>query len=299
MAADEAPGAVNISTERVSGSADASAAADFIISFLDASIAAGSNRSDVAKGMRNLFEMMVSPLPAHAGAEIRVEVNGDQVEILLDGRIVQANLPGSSFMRSFYRQVVCYFIDRYPGHIWLHAGCVASAIGAVILPGGWARGKTSLVVQLCERGWTYLSDDIVPLDPEGSVLPFPGTPQIRSKADRDLPREEIGGLPKSALPLDPTKLADGRQPLAMIVFPLFVTGALAELTPISPARALAQLIENCLSFVKNEDATIARLGAVVTRTPAYELRFGNVVDATAMLNHAYELRQRALRLAAE
>ncbi len=293
----EAGGIVTISSKQQRASADFDAG-DFVISFKGASIAASSNRPDVAKGLRHLFEMMVAPRTAQAGAEIRVELDGDKVEFLRDGKVIQANMPGSSFMRSFYRQVICYFIDRYPSYVWLHAGCAASAIGALILPGAWARGKTSLVIKLCEKGWTFLSDDIVPLDPEGCVWPFPGTPQIRSKPDRELPRAEIGGLPKSALPLDRNKLAVDRQPLAMIVFPQFVTGAAAELTPISAARALAQLIENCLSFVKNEDATISRLGAAVARIPAYELRFGDVVDAAMMLDHVYELKLRAVQLAA-
>ena len=152
---------------------------EFMVSFLDHRIRATSNRADVALAMRNLFAMMVTPYSAKSSCEVRVEVFGHEVKILLDGRAISELPPAPSFLRSFYRQIVCQFIERYPRLVWLHAGAAASSDGAVILPGEWARGKSSLVMELIDRGWLFLSDDVVPLDAaKGAVVPFPGTPQI-------------------------------------------------------------------------------------------------------------------------
>ena len=150
-----------------------------MVSFLDHRIRATSNRADVALAMRNLFAMMATPCSAKSSCEVRVEVFGHEIRILLDGRAIGESPPAASFLRSFYRQVVCEFIERYPRLVWLHAGAAASSDGAIILPGEWARGKSSLVMELIDRGWLFLSDDVVPLDAaRGAVVPFPGTPQI-------------------------------------------------------------------------------------------------------------------------
>jgi GDP-fucose protein O-fucosyltransferase len=296
-AAAESPAAA-ASADAASVVAPGDGELEFAISFLDHSITASSNRPEAALAIRSLFAMMVSPYPVRSSGELRIEIFGDQVEMLLDGRVISETPPGSSFMRSFYRQVVCQFIEWCPRLAWLHAGAAASSGGAVILPGEWARGKSSLVMELCERGWTFLSDDIVPLDPaKGAVLPFPGTPQIRFNVDKSLHREDMGNVAKSQFALDPAKVATVPQPLTMIVFPYFTLGAVPELSPISHGQALGKLLENCLSFVKNDDVVIHRLCTVVENVPTYNLRFGNAVDAAGLLIHAHDMLLRARRLA--
>jgi len=263
---------------------------EFIISFLGHCIIAGSNRPDFAVAMRKLFAMMILPYRAQSSGEVRVEAFADQIELLVNGRAMREVPLGSSFLRSFYRQVVALFIDMHPHLTWLHAGAVASNDRVIILPGEWARGKSSLVIELYNRGWSFLSDDIVPLDPSaGTVVPFPSTPQIRFNVDKNLRREDMGGVAKSALALDPAKLAKGPQRPAMIAFPYFGVGATAKLLPISPGQAVGKLLQNCLSLVKNDDAVIRRLCAVVENLPTYDLHFGNTAEGASALIHVYDL----------
>jgi hypothetical protein len=270
---------------------------EFAIAFQDMSIAASSNRDDAMREMRKLFAMMLAPDTAAADAQVRVEFEGEGVEMLVDGRPLREMPPGSDFLRSFYRQIVCCFIERYRRLVWLHAASAASSQGAVVLPGEWARGKSSLVMALCKLGWSYLSDDIAPLDPStGSVLPFPATPQVRFSVDRTLRREEMSQVGKSAIALEPDQVASAPEPLAMIVFPLFSSGAAAELRPISRGQAVGKMLENCLSFVNNENATIQRLCRIIEKTPTYILRFGDSAKAAGLLAHAYALRTRAVML---
>ncbi|HTV30633.1 MAG TPA: hypothetical protein VMF32_23010 [Xanthobacteraceae bacterium] len=272
---------------------------EFTISFLNHSIAASSNQPKAVQAMRGLFAMMASPYPVRSSGELRVEIFGDQIEMLLDGRVISETPPGSIFLRTFYRQVVCQFIEWYPRLAWLHAGAVSSSGAAVVLPGEWARGKSTLVMELGERGWSFLSDDIVPLDPaNGTVVPFPGTPQMRFNVDKGLRREDMGKVAKSQWALDPSKVATAPQPLTMIVFPYFTLGAAPELIPMSRGQAVGKLLENCLSFVKNDDIVIRRLCAVVGNVPTYSLRFGDAGDAAGLLIHAHNLLMRAKRLAA-
>jgi len=269
---------------------------DFVISFLDHCLTASSNRQDIAAAMRHLFRAMISSYATQSSGEVRVEVFGEQVEVLSDGRAVGESSLGSNYLRAFYRQVVCHFIDRYPRLVWLHAGAAAFMDGAIIFPGEWARGKSTLVMELSNRGWSFLSDDIAPLDPgAGTVVPFPATPQIRFNVDKRLRREELNGVVKKASPLEPESVVKAAVPVSMIVFPHYATDAESELAPIGPGQAVGKLIENCLSFVQNEDAIIRRLCAVAEKLPIYSLRFGDARPAADLLIRSYQQHRYAMK----
>jgi len=258
------------------------------IAFLDGAVAVSSNDKNIAQEMRRLFELMIAPGATPAFADIRIEKAGEEAKLTVDGKAVSNGSAGSKLLRGVYREIVCRFIDQHPEFVWLHAGCASSDTGAVVLPGPWGHGKSSLVLKLYDRGWSYLSDDITPVDTEkGEVLPFPGTPHVRPDAKRELPRERLGDMSKSAVSLDGSRVSDGPQPLSMIVFPQFEKGAPAELSPLSPAQAVAELLENCLSFTKNDDAAIQRLCALVERLPLWRLRFGDAAAAADVLVEAY------------
>ena len=69
----------------------------------------------------------------------------------------------------------------------------------------------------------------------------------------------------------------------MIVLPHYKKGAAAELLDISPAEAVAELLESCLSFAKHEDAAVQRLCTLVEKLPVYRLVFQKADDAAALL----------------
>lgn len=254
------------------------------VSFLDARVDVYSDIEPVSDAMRKLFTSMNSPTGTEAISDLRVENDGTGAKLLVDGKVVGSNTNISGFLRTVYREIVRRFIDRYPELVWMHAGCAASDGGAVVLPGAWGRGKSTIVMQLYELGWSYLSDDISPLDPvSASVIPFPGTPQMRVPATTEIARDKLGSIPKTAITLDPDKVARGPEQVSMVVFPHYARSAPATLTPVPPAQAVGQLLENCLSFAKNEDETIYRLCAIVEALPVFGLRFGDAAEAAELL----------------
>ena len=56
-----------------------------------------------------------------------------------------------------------------------------------------------------------------------------------------------------------------------------------DLAPLSPARAVGEMLENCLSFPKNDDETIQALCSMVETLPAYTLRYGDAAAAARLL----------------
>ncbi len=96
-------------------------------------------------------------------------------------------------------------------------------------------------------------------------------------------RDQLGSLSKSAVAIDAAKVALGPRPVSMIVFPYFMPEAKAQLEPMSPARTVGELLENCLSFQNNTDATIEALCALVEGLPAYRLHFSDAAEAADAL----------------
>ena len=266
----------------------------FLISFGKSVIAASSNDEATVKSLRSIFQKMVTETATSASSEVRLDVGPDGVKLQTNGKSKPVSNIPSVHLRSLYRQVVCELIDHHPEYIWLHAGSVANDRGAVVLPGEWARGKSSLTLELVRRGWQFLSDDISPLDPAaGLILPFPCTPQVRIAVGKNLTRGQVGGTAKRAQPLLPAQISAGPRPLVLLVFPRFIGDAKTELLPMSPGQIVGKCIENCLSIVNNIDATVAQFCAMAQSYGGYELVFGDVVAGADLIEHIADMRNRA------
>jgi hypothetical protein len=63
--------------------------------------------------------------------------------------------------------------QRTPRLQVLHAAALARHGKAVVFLGPSGAGKSVLSLSLCERGWTYLSDEFAPLDEHGRVVAVP------------------------------------------------------------------------------------------------------------------------------
>ena len=64
--------------------------------------------------------------------------------------------------------------DQVRDFLLLHAGAVVRGGHALLLPAETASGKSSLTLGLLEKGASYLSDDLAPLDPvTNRAYPFP------------------------------------------------------------------------------------------------------------------------------
>lgn len=258
------------------------------ISFLDSNVAATSDDAGISKSLANLFALMAAPSKSKPIGEVRIETAEHPAALLVDGKIIDKGATGAKLLRRGYREVARFFINKHTDMIWLHASAAALDGRAIVLPGSWGRGKSSLVLELCRNGWSFLSDDIVPLDPQtGRAVPFPGTPQVRSSSGKVLSRGQLGSLSKRAIPIDPDNVAQGPTPLSMIVFPKFVSNADASLTPVSPAQAVGDLLENCLSFPNNDDASIQALCDTVQDLPTFSLRFGDIAEASKLVVKRY------------
>ena len=249
------------------------------ISFDGQEVSFSCDDPELSSAVAKVFGPMLADACVDRVGEIGVKTAYGQRQLYINDELVQSALFTANPLRSLGREIACRFIDARPDLIWLHAGAVARGEQCVVLPGPWGSGKSTLVCELCDLGWSYFSDDIVPIDPRsGLVLPFPQTPQMRDLPNGELGREQLSSLPKRAVKLASDQI--GREPsqLARIVLPRFDRHVEPGLAPYSPALAVGELLESCLSAARDQDSAIPALCELVERAPAYRLIY---VDAKA------------------
>ena len=259
------------------------------VSFLGRSATISSDNAGILGAMKNLFEMMSGDVGAPSLGDVRIQLEPSPARLLVNDEFTAKAGGGAQLLRKAYREVVRLFIEDTPDLVWFHASSVGKDGHVIVLPGTWGRGKSSLALELYKQGWTFLSDDIVPMDPgSGCAIPFPGTPQLRTGTHNALSRNQLSALSKKAFPLDRERVAEGPLPVRLIVFPYFEPHVEPTLIPNSPAPAVGELLENCLSFPKNNDETIQKLCNRVESLPVCSLRYGNIQEGAQALTNLFD-----------
>ena len=93
---------------------------------------------------------------------------------------------------------VAYIAASLRGAHCLHAGAIQMPAGVVAIAGATGSGKTTLVVELAERGATFFCDDVLALEPRaGRALGHPGPPFVL--VERERAARAAGLLPPLAL----------------------------------------------------------------------------------------------------
>src|SRR5262249_36560237 len=142
-------------------------------------------------------------------------------------------------------EVTAKFISYYSRLIWFHAGAAGRDGRAVLIIGPRGRGKSTLVTRLCAAGWTYLSDDITPVDPgSDSAYSFPTTPAVREDSAREIPLECLADVRKLDVEIRPESVGREAMPVAALIFPVYSLGAPCGLSLCSPAPAALELLGN-------------------------------------------------------
>lgn len=144
---------------------------------------------------------------------------------------------------------------------FIHAGVVAVAGRAIVLPAVSGGGKTTMVAALLAEGAKYLSDEFAVVDPMGRVHPYPRNLAIRVEDGPVLriPATELGS----------DIVVDAMAPGA-IVFLTFCPGASLELQPLSPGQSAVRLLQHCLGARGQPAGTLAALRTLTELAPAFD-----------------------------
>jgi hypothetical protein len=247
------------------------------IAFERHQVALRSDAREVLAGLERMYSAMVAPAAPCPVGELEVSRNGGSYHV---GGATEIDLEDGSLadvLRCLRFSVIQALMRARPDLLWFHAGAAASGGRGVLLPGGRGQGKSTLIVGLCGRGWAYLSDEVVPLDPtSGRVVPFPLTPARREFPGREMPADWLRAPEKVECPLPPETFCRRPVPVGALVFPSYSgVGVPARLSPCPPAQAVVELLQHCWSFPGHREAALRSLCGLVARVPAFRLSFGD------------------------
>lgn len=143
----------------------------------------------------------------------------------------------------------------------LHAASLVRDGIGLVLPGGTKSGKTTLALELVERGWRFYSDDIAPIDKQtGMIRPFPKPLGIRdlstwqTYSDRwdppPWPPRPRGSLlvPATVMPLELARETEARG----ILFPTFRGTGSSAIEDMTEAEAVTR----CSELVRDVDEEV-------------------------------------------
>ena len=93
-------------------------------------------------------------------------------------------------------QIETHIALEATGFVFIHAGVVADAGRAIVIPGSSFSGKTTLVRALVDAGAVYYSDEFAALDETGRVFPYAKRLSVRRphQGGDDYSVEQLGGV---------------------------------------------------------------------------------------------------------
>jgi len=172
--------------------------------------------------------------------------------------------------------MMIHVAEHAPEYVFLHAGVVAWEDRALLLPGASHAGKSTLVAELVRAGATYYSDEFALLDSEGSVHPFTRAIRLRRPGETDqvpLPSWQLDGR-AGTVPL----------PVSMVVFAQFAKHARWAPEPVTPGRAVLELLLHSTPVQRTPDRTLATLSAMVRNARVWRSPRGEAaVSAPSLL----------------
>ena len=149
------------------------------------------------------------------------------------------------------RDLQLYVAERARLRVFVHAGVLGWRGRAIVIPGRSMSGKSTLVKALVEAGATYYSDEYAVLDKHGRVHPYPKPLSMRQNG---------GGLPKKIHP----EALGGKTgvrplPIGLVVATRYRPGVRWRPRPISPGRAVMELLANTVPARLDPERAFATL----------------------------------------
>jgi hypothetical protein len=254
------------------------------LTFGIAQIGVHSNAPEVLAWVGDRFRAMREPAGRVVSEELEVRREDRGYRIACGNEIGGVESSLRTLLDDLDTRITLHFAQAHPHLLWLHAGAAVRDGVAVLLPGPGGSGKSTLVTGLCARGWLYLSDDLVPLDPEtGRIQAFPKTPAVRIPSDVEVPSDLVATLEKRVERIEPDKVCRAATRLGALIFPRFRFGADAALSPCTPAVAAFQLLQQCVNLEVHRSKAVAAVTRLVPLLPARVLSFGDGGEAVALL----------------
>lgn len=180
-------------------------------------------------------------------------------------------------VRTFNHELLHAVMLRQPRLLFVHAGVVARAGRAIVLPGLSRAGKSTLVLALLRAGAQLLSDELLAYDPATArLLPFARAVKVRDECVGYFPEvagEFVGAGEGRFLPL-PALGAQGIAASAragVLAAPQWVATGDGTPRPITAGAGLLHLARSTLNFGSQRERSVDHLAALAGASACFEL----------------------------
>lgn len=176
---------------------------------------------------------------------------------------------------------------RRPDLYFIHAAAVAFAGGVGVLAAPPGTGKSTLTLALLERGFTYLSDELAPIDIRGRLV-HPYAHAVNLKSTPPHPLRLLPGTVAIGRRFHvPTCLLPGavasQEPLPLVafIFPERTSESPAGCRRIGPSVAAVHLIANALNALAHRNAGLDVAVSLARRIPCFQVNICDLSSACA------------------
>jgi len=185
--------------------------------------------------------------------------------------------------------------QRVRDFLLVHAGAVARDGGALLLPAASTAGKSSLVLALLSRGFSYLSDELGVIDPVTTrIYPFEKRIGLDDAALgffdglgerlREPPPFAATASKQYLLPEDVMATASGPVDPRWIVFIGPDRSGSPTLTPLSKAETVERIASHSTNLYRYADRGVILLARLAQRAQAFELTGGTPSQRAACID---------------
>ncbi len=190
-------------------------------------------------------------------------------------------------------------VGESPRYLLLHASAAVADDAAIVFPAPMESGKSTLIAGLLQRGFGYLTDEVVAIDPATALVhPYPKPLSI------DPGSWEVLGALRPALdarlapyagaqwhlPVSSVRSESTRAPARprLLVGPRYEPGSRTTLEPISGAEGVLLLAENAFNFPAHGTAGLETLATIARGCDCYRLTYSSLDEACRAISTLVE-----------
>jgi hypothetical protein len=223
------------------------------------------------------FGSMECPVLHPEARTFALQCKGAQAryQVAMDDEVLASDEALSSALLELGGHLMIHVAEFAPDYVFLHAGVVAWQNRALLLPGVSHAGKSTLVAELVRAGATYYSDEFALLDTRGMVHPFSRELRMRQSG-----REEQ--VPVALAQLK-GRAGAGALPVAMVVFTEFTEQARWAPEPMTPGRAVLEMLLHATPVQRTPRRVMATLSATMRHATAWRSQRGEAHEVARLL----------------
>lgn len=195
-------------------------------------------------------------------------------------------------------------LAKLDNYLQIHAGAITKNSKGIILPACTNGGKTTLILGLLMRGFKYLSDEVVLVDPETCrIFPFPKNLCLKEGSFKLFDPSRIGiqmkehhvRPSKGALSfINPTRIAPDVTgcpcEAAFLIFPYFDTSRSVQLKKIRKSEALLNMTKLLLNVPYFQEEWLDVLVGLTKNAECYSISVNSLSDTVELISHLVEER---------